>query len=369
MHATPDSTSTPRRAASNPWAALRAALLATAIAAAGSMLGGSAHAGATCTAPGCAGTPYSNMSEIAPIGPRTGKYMDVPESAKGPAIDPTKGYRVQPLGKDLYMVTENVYQAMFLVYDRGVVVVDAPPSIAAFIPKAIAEVTDKPITHLIYSHSHSDHIGGAKSLGARLTIIAHDETKRLLERARDPNRPLPTRTFGDHYTLNVGTQALELSYHGNGHEPGNIFIYAPAQRTLMVVDVVFPGWMPFRRFALAQDIPGFFAQVDEIKSIAFETLVTGHVARTGTKADVELQSQFINDLKAAAGKALQTTKPGEELNPADTGNPWAYFDNYIDRVALQCVNTLTPKWSSKLAAFDVFIWDQCYAMEQSLRIE
>ena len=44
-------------------------------------------------------------------------------------------------------------------------------------------------------------------------------------------------------------------------------------------------------------------------------------------------------------------------------------DNYIDRVAIQCVNTLTPKWSSRLAAYDVFIWDQCYAMEQSLRID
>jgi hypothetical protein len=29
--------------------------------------------------------------------------------------------------------------------------------------------------------------------------------------------------------------------------------------------------------------------------------------------------------------------------------------------------TLTPKWSTKLAAFDAFVWDQCYAMEQSLR--
>lgn len=42
---------------------------------------------------------------------------------------------------------------------------------------------------------------------------------------------------------------------------------------------------------------------------------------------------------------------------------------YIDRVAAQCVNTLAPKWSARLAAFDVFIWDPCYAMEQSLRID
>ena len=50
-------------------------------------------------------------------------------------------------------------------------------------------------------------------------------------------------------------------------------------------------------------------------------------------------------------------------------NPWAVFDNYIDRVVIQCVNELTPKWSTKLAGFDVYIWDQAYAMEQSLRIE
>jgi cbb3-type cytochrome oxidase cytochrome c subunit len=42
---------------------------------------------------------------------------------------------------------------------------------------------------------------------------------------------------------------------------------------------------------------------------------------------------------------------------------------YIDRVVIQCVNELTPKWSSKLAGYDVYIWDQCYAMEQSLRID
>ena len=35
----------------------------------------------------------------------------------------------------------------------------------------------------------------------------------------------------------------------------------------------------------------------------------------------------------------------------------------------QCVKTLTTKWSSKIAGFDVKVWDQCYAMEQSLRIE
>ncbi|MEP7107994.1 MAG: MBL fold metallo-hydrolase [Ferruginibacter sp.] len=320
---------------------------------------------------GAVGNPYHDMPEIAAIGVQTGKYINVPESAKGPVIDPNKGYRIQELGKNLYLVTDNAYQSMFMVYETGVVLVDAPPPFAQYIRKAVGEVTNKPITYLVYSHSHIDHIGGYKNLNLdkEPIIIAHEETKRLLTRAKDPNRPIPTVTFKDKYTLKVGSQTLELSYHGVAHEPGNIFIYAPVQKTLMVVDVVFPGWMPWRRFALAQDVPGYFAQVREINQMKWNTLVSGHVARTGTHKDVALQLEFMNDLKNAAGIALASTKPGEGMDPADRGNPWAGFDNYIDRVVIQTVNSVSPKWSTKLAAYDVFIWDQAYAMEQSLRID
>lgn len=320
-------------------------------------------------APGAGGSPYENMPTIAAIGERTGKYLDVPEAAKGPPIDPTKGYRLQDLGRGLYMITDNAYQSMFLVYELGVVVVDAPPSYAAHIRQAIGEVTTKPITHLIYSHSHIDHIGGAAELGGHPIIIAQEETRRLLERAADPSRPLPTVTFKTQYQLKVGSQTLELSYHGVAHEPGNIFIYAPAQKALMVVDIISPGWMPFRRFSVAQDIPGFFAQAAEIDALPWVTLVGGHVARTGTHADVRQQLEFMTDVKTAVAEALKVTKPGEQLNPLDAANPWAVADNYIDRVVLQCVNSLQSKWSSRLGGYDAFVWDQCYAMEQSLSMD
>jgi glyoxylase-like metal-dependent hydrolase (beta-lactamase superfamily II) len=315
------------------------------------------------------GPSYSNMPSIPPIGVRTAKYFDVPASAQGPAVDPAKGYRLQDFGNGLYMITDNQIQSMFLVYDSGVVVMDAPQAFASHIRQAIAEVSDKPITHLIYSHFHADHIGGAKTLGDIPVIIAHDETLRFLKRDGDPERPVPTVTFRDQYTLHVGDQLLELSYHGPGHVPGNIFIYAPKQRVLMAIDLVFPGWIPWRRFAIAQDVFESIARVEDIRTMDWDFIVGGHVARAGTHADVELQSEFYRDIRQAAATALATTKIGEEMNPLDMGNPWAVFDNYIDRVAAQCVNTLTPKWGKKLAGYDVFIWDQCYSMEQTLRID
>lgn len=329
---------------------------------------GDAAATRTASAVEPAGAPRAE-SAIPLIGEPIAKYLEVPASARGPALPAGKAYRVEDLGRGLYMITDNAYQSMFMVHDEGVIVVDAPPPYAAHIRAAIAEVTDRPITHLVYSHAHSDHIGGAKELGGLPVIVAHDETARLLRRAADPARPVPTVTFSDRYTLRAGGQVLELTYPGNGHQPGNIYIHAPAQRVLMVVDVVFPGWMPWRRFALAQDVDGYFAQVEEIGRMDWDRLVGGHVARTGTHADVRLQADFNRDVREAAAAALASTRPGEGLNPADRANPWAAADHYIDRVAASCVKALTPEWSGKLAAFDVYIWDQCYAMEQSLRID
>jgi glyoxylase-like metal-dependent hydrolase (beta-lactamase superfamily II) len=319
--------------------------------------------------PGEAGAEYDHMPKLAPIGVRVDHYLPVPKQDQVPAIDPAKGYRIEKLGRGLYMITDNGYQSMFMVYETGVIVIDAPPGYSAHIRQAIAEVTNLPITHVVYSHAHKDHIGGVNDLGDHPIIIAQEETKRLLAEANDPDRPLPTVTFRDHYTLKLGSQVLELDYPGSPHEPGNTFIYAPEQKTLMVVDIVFPGWMPWRRFALAKDIPGYFKQVAYIDTLPWETLVGGHVNRVGTHADVRMQLAFMNDIKAAASAALKSTPAAQEMSEKDKPNMWAIYDNYIDRVVVKCVNTVTPKWQQKLAGYDVFIWDQCYAMEQSLRID
>ncbi len=85
----------------------------------------------------------------------------LPEAAKGVPIPPDKGYYVKEIADGLYWVTEGVYTTMFLTTGEGVIVVDAPPSFGDKLVKAIAEVTNEPITHVIYSHAHADHIGGA----------------------------------------------------------------------------------------------------------------------------------------------------------------------------------------------------------------
>ncbi|MCP3822014.1 MBL fold metallo-hydrolase [Streptomyces sp. A3M-1-3] len=149
----------------------------------------------------------------------------------------------------MYWLTDGSYQMMFLATGAGVVVVDAPPTLGHSILRAIAEVTSQPITHVVYSHHHADHIGAAAIYPSKAVRIAHGRTRRLLHEVRDPNRPQPTRVFSDSLRLEVGDQVLQLSYKGPSHSPDNIFIYAPRQRVLMLVDIVFPGWVPFKNLA------------------------------------------------------------------------------------------------------------------------
>ena|SRR5688572_11738933 len=130
----------------------------------------------------------------------------IPGAAKGPAI-PSKGYLVEEIRDGLFWVTEGAYNTIFLVTNEGVVAVDAPPTIGKNYLKAISDVTDKPITHVIYSHAHIDHIGAAGMFPKNAVIIAQEETAAEFERAKTVTTnasmvpPIPTETFSNNYTL------------------------------------------------------------------------------------------------------------------------------------------------------------------------
>lgn len=315
-----------------------------------------------------------------PTGDSMVTVAPIPDSARGPAIDPEKGYFVEEISDGLYWVTEGSYQVMFLTTGEGVIVVDAPPTIGENILKAIAEVTGESITHVIYSHTHADHIGVASIYPSDATYIAHEETATQLASISDRPYPYgaflggapvpqPTVTFSDSYTLNVGNQILELEYRGINHEPGNIFIHAPRQKVLMLVDVIFPGWVPFKNLALAEDIPGFIKAHDEVLSFDFDTFIGGHLTRLGTRDDVKTQHEYILDVQANAAASFQKVDFFAVAQQTGFENQWLLFDTYLDAVAQECTNLTLQKWGNRLGGADIFTFDHCWVTAESLRID
>jgi glyoxylase-like metal-dependent hydrolase (beta-lactamase superfamily II) len=197
------------------------------------LAGTGAAAGAAAVA-ALLGGPLAESARAAEPGSQLPDYAPVPKSALGPLLN-ADGYFVGQIKGDLYWVTNAFYQAMFLTTKDGVVLVDAPPTIGHNLLRAIDEVTrangrPSKVTHFVYSHLHSDHAGASILFGPDVVRIGHRECRTLLLRDDDPNRPAPTVTFEDHYTLTVGGQTLELDYHGPNHTPDNIFIWAPGPR-------------------------------------------------------------------------------------------------------------------------------------------
>ncbi|MBI3320502.1 MAG: MBL fold metallo-hydrolase [Candidatus Omnitrophica bacterium] len=306
----------------------------------------------------------------------------IPDVAKGVSIPHDKGYVVQEIGEDLYWVTDGFYQSMFLTTGKGVIVVDAPPSLGEKLMRAIRDVTQEPVVYVVYSHSHADHIGSASMFPKTAKVVAQKQTKVRLDDMRDPKRPfpfgifvggkpvpMPTVTFDKSYTIKLGRQTLKLDYLGDDHEPGNLFIYAPKQKVLMKIDIVFPGWSPFAGLAIAENINGYYRAVDQILSYDFDTLVTGHWGRLGTRHDVEVQREYVQDLRANAGKALQTVNFYAVAQKTGMDDLALLFDTYLREVTQACAEATIPAWKDRLGGVEILTPSHCYQVIMALRVD
>ena len=117
-------------------------------------------------------------------------YAPVPPSSFGPALN-EQGYHVGRVERNLYWVTDGVYQAAFLTTPDGVVLFDAPPSIGHNLQRAIDEMArangvSNKVTYLVHTHHHADHGGASSLFGKDVVRIGHEETRRLLLRDDDP---------------------------------------------------------------------------------------------------------------------------------------------------------------------------------------
>ena len=274
----------------------------------------------------------------------------------------------------LYWITDSFYQAMFLATRDGVVLVDAPPTIGHNLLRAIQDVTDATgttsrVTHLIYSHNHADHIGAAALFGSGVERIGQTQTRELLRAAADPtgraDHDLRRHTHGRGRRRTARTRLPRSQPLAGQHLRART-----RPRDPMLVDVVFPGWVPFKHLAESQDIPGWIAAHDTALDYRWTTLVGGHLGRLGTRADAHLQQNYVTDLEASARTTLNTLDPTPYFAKyGPTANAWAIFKTYLDAAAQQAATPVTNAYLGRLAAADVFTLDNAHTMVNSLRID
>jgi len=220
-----------------------------------------------------------------------------------------------------------------ILLGEGVAAVDAQyPVSGEDFRRSISAVTERPVTHLLLTHYHGDHVLGAKAF-EDCEIVAHRLLKEKMEenlrtvwapsnlgslieevRKTRPERAplyeglrivLPTKTFDDHFTLD----GVEMTHTG-GHTAGSSVVYVAEDRVLFAGDLIFAERFPWAGDPSADPdawIEAFRALLD----MDVETIVPGH-GPLCDKSEIRTQLEWFEAVRDEMGRLIDEGASAEE---------------------------------------------------------
>ena len=224
-----------------------------------------------------------------------------------------------------------ISNASAIVTDAGVVIVDTlgSPSLAVLFLSKLREVTEQPITTVILTHYHADHIYGLqvfKELGA--TVIApagawdyldSPAAKDRLDERRlsldpwvndDTRLVAPDRVIDANQTLTIGGVTLTLSYLGSAHSDGDLSVLVQPDQVLLSGDIIFEGRLPWVGDA---DTAHWLTVLQQLQQSGPKALVPGHgPVATDPAASVGLTVRYLQTLRGSMGNAVEEMTPFAE---------------------------------------------------------
>jgi glyoxylase-like metal-dependent hydrolase (beta-lactamase superfamily II) len=236
-----------------------------------------------------------------------------------------------------------ISNAGFVVTPAGVVVIDAlgSPALARELLARIRVITDKPVTHVIVTHYHADHIYGLqefKRAGAR--IIAHSKALEYLNsdtallRLQASREQLAPHIDGNTWLvpadewlearqeLVVGGVRFVLQPVGPAHTPEDLVVFMPGERVLFAGDLVFRGRVPF----VGQAHSGqWIKSLETLLAFDTQAVVPGHGPVSTTAAqDMTLTRDYLVHLRETMGRAARNLEPFDD---AYASADWSRFEH------------------------------------------
>jgi glyoxylase-like metal-dependent hydrolase (beta-lactamase superfamily II) len=253
------------------------------------------------------------------------------QQGAAPGQPPARVLEVEKLKDNLFVLRNPASGGNTAVFVRadGVAVVDTKnPGWGQPILDTIKELTGKPVTTIINTHTHGDHVSGNVEFPASVEVVTQEHTKANMQKMVSPpgfpppakpqpnifeankGRGMPTRSFTDRLTLGTGADRIDLYYFGRGHTNGDAMVVFPAHGVMHMGDL-FPGKsmpiMDSNNGGSGVEYAGTLKKVHDGVA-AVDAIVTGH-STVMTPADLAEYSQYVGDFVdavRAARKAGQT---------------------------------------------------------------
>jgi cyclase len=226
----------------------------------------------------------------------------------------------------------------------------------------IKTISDKPITTVINTHTHYDHVSANVVMPATVEIIAQENTAKMMPNTTsvtglgntenvfktNPGKGLAKRTFKDKLTIGTGADQINLYYFGPAHTGGDAFVEFPALKVMHVGDT-----FPNKGLPIMDKNNGgsgveysntIMKAVNGVKNV--DTLINGHTPAQTTPADMKEFGEFVHDFvvhvqaakkagKTAADAVKEWTPPAKykgyaAVSPANAARATAYAQVIMD---------------------------------------
>ena len=242
--------------------------------------------------------------------------------------------QVDKVRDNLYVLRGGGGNTAAFITANGVALVDTKlPGWGKPILEKLKEITEKPVTTIINTHTHFDHVGGNVEFPATVEVVTQENTAKLMREMRPvtggPEQPnvfkdknglgLPKRTFKDRMTLGSGDERIELYHFGPAHTGGDAWVVFPALRVLHSGDAFALKIVPLidaNNGGSGVEYPKTIAKtVAALKNV--DTIITGHNPTTLTMADLKTYGDFTREFVQTVQAAK---KAGRTID--DVVNSW-----------------------------------------------
>lgn len=244
----------------------------------------------------------------------TGRALVAQQPAAGPNVA-----GIEKVKENLYMVTGGGGNTAVFVTANGVVLVDTKlANWGQAIMDKVKTVTDKPVTHIINTHTHGDHVGSNEFFPASVEIVAQENTDLNMKKMpafADPSKKhaLADMTFKSKLTLLTGNDSVDLYYFGPGHTNGDAFVVFRNVKTMHAGDIFARKGTPL----LDMNNGGSGVKIgDSLASAAstikdVDTVITGH-STVMTWADLHEFADFNKAFLASVQGSMKAGKTADQ---------------------------------------------------------
>jgi cyclase len=239
---------------------------------------------------------------------------------------------VEKLKDNLFILKGGGGNTAVFVGTSGVTVVDTKnPGWGQPILDKIKELTPKPVTTIINTHTHGDHVSGNVEFPATVEVITQENTKTNMQAMRTPSglqaqagatniftqnngKGMPKRTFKDRMTVGKGADQIDLYYFGRGHTNGDAWVVFPSLRVMHAGDIFSGKNIPLldgNNGGSGVEIGNTLMKAhDSVKNV--DSIITGH-STVMTMNDLKEYAEFNKEFLAAVQEAKKAGKSVDEV--------------------------------------------------------